>query len=152
MIQYGGGLTKKLSSQLQKAGNFAAKSMIGMKRRDSATEALLKLNMMPLANKRDVHLGVQVHKLHNQIGPKQLTDDYSGLTKRRHQYNTRNSARGDMSVIPHNTSRFEKSTIYRAISNWNSIPEHIRNIESTSSFKRTYQAHLLARFKTDACT
>ena len=43
-----GGLSKKLSNDLQKAGNFAAKSLLGMKKKDSATEALLRLDMMPL--------------------------------------------------------------------------------------------------------
>ena len=43
-----------LAKDLQKAGNFAAKSLLGSKKRDSATEALRKINMMPLAEKRKV--------------------------------------------------------------------------------------------------
>ena len=108
--------------------------------------------MMPIAEKRNVHLGVQVHKLLNNIGPKQLKEDYYNLTKRSHQHQTRNAARGDMAVIPHSTSRFERSTIYRAASLWNNIPEGIKKIENTSSFKRHYQAHLLKCFNNNAST
>ena len=142
-----GGLSKGLCSDLQKAENFAAKSLLGMKKKESATQALLKLNMMPLEDKRSVHLGVLVHKLNKNIGPRQLVDNYKGLIVRRHSYQTRMRTRGGMNSIQHSTSKFEKSTVQRAISTWNSIPDDIRKIDSTTTFKRHYQAHLLANFR-----
>ena len=142
-----GGMSKGLCADLQKAGNFAAKSLLGMRKKDSATEALIKLNMMPLEDKRTVHLGVFVHKLNQEKGPRQLVDNYKGLIRRNHSYQTRMKTRGVMNSIQHSTSKFEKSTLHRAISTWNSIPNNIRSIDSTSSFKRHYQAHLLAKFK-----
>ena len=142
-----GGMSKGLCADLQKVGNYAAKSLLGLKRKDSATDALLKLNMMPLKEKRSVHLGVLVHKLNKSSGPTQLIDNYKGLIESRHSYQTRTKTRGDMNSLQHGTSRFENSTISRAIFTWNSIPDEIRKIDSTSTFKRHYQAHLLAKFK-----
>ena len=142
-----GGMSKGLCANLQKTGNFAAKSLLGMKKKDSATEALIKLNMMPLEEKRSVHLGVLVHKLSKSTGPTQLIENYKGLIERRHTYQTRMRTRGEMNSLQHCTSQFEKSTISRAISTWNSIPDNIRKIDSTTTFKHHYQAHLLAKFK-----
>ena len=147
-----GGPSRKLSNDLQKAGNFAAKSLLGLKKKDSPTEALLRLNMMPLEHKRTVHLGVMVHKLHNHTGPKQMVDNYRSLMERAHRYPTRSSTRGDMTSLQHNSSRFERSTLQRAIRTWNAIPLDIRNIDSTATFKRNFQAHLLASYKEDART
>ena len=147
-----GGLSKKLTKDLQRTGNFAAKALLGKKKRDSATDALVKLNMMPLEDKRSVHLGVLVHKLNRNIGPKQLVENYKGLIDRGHSHQTRMASRRQMNQVQHSSSRFERSTIYRAVDTWNTIPDKIRQIESTSAFKRQYQAHLLSNFKMDART
>ena len=100
--------------------------------------------MMPLQEKRKVHLGVLVHKLRGEKGPTQLIDDYTRDASN-HQYQTRAKTRGDMITKTRNTVRFERSTIHRATETWNSIPEQIRNIDNTSNFKRTYQASFLAQ-------
>ena len=147
-----GGLSKGLSAELQKAGNFAAKSLLGLKKRASATDALVRLNMMPLDLKRNLHTGVLVHKLRKEVGPWQLVKEYGQQSKTHHQYQTRSRARGDMRTQTHNTSRFEKSTLQRATLTWNSIPEDIRNIDCTSTFKRKYQSHLLTGFIQNART
>ena len=144
------GTTTGLSRDLQKAGNFAARSLLGMKKRESATSALQKLNMMPLAEKRKVHLGVMTHKLVNSRGPTELTQAYQELTEVRHGHNTRSASRRDMRTLTHNTSRFNLSTKQRASKLWNTIPESIRTLESTSSFKRRFQGHLQDIFNHDS--
>ena len=143
-----GGLSKGLSMELQKAGNFAARSLLGLKKRASATFALVKLNMMPLEQKRMVHTGVLVHKIRKGTGPAYLLNEYGMQSTRGHQ--TRSKTRGDMKTLSHNTAKYERSTLQRATQTWNSIPVDIRNIENTSNFKRKYQGHLLNRFKQDA--
>ena len=142
-----GGLSKRATADLQKAGNFAAKSMLGQRKRASATEALNKLNMMPLEEKRRVHMGVFVHKLKHNIGPTKLVERYNNMVNSGHKHHTRFKARGDMMALSHNSSRFEKSTLMRAAQVWNGIPCHIRNLEGSSNFKRKYQAYLLDNFK-----
>ena len=147
-----GGMSKRLEENLQRTGNFAAKALLGMKKRDSAKDALIKLNMMPLKDKRSVHLGVLVHKLNKNIGPKQLIENYKGLIERTHSHQTRMASRGDMNHLQHRSGRFERSTIHRAANNWNTIPGDIRQIENSTSFKKSYQSHLLSKFQTDART
>ena len=100
-----GGASKTLTNDLQKTGNFAARTLLGMKKRESATEALNKLNMMPLERKREVHLGVITHKLLQGKGPKNLVSECQSLTKRQHSHNTRSTKKRDMSIISHRTSK-----------------------------------------------
>ena len=142
-----GGMSQRLNDDLQRTGNFAAKALLGMKKKDSAKDALLQLNMMPFKDKRSVHLGVLVHKLNKNIGPKELIQNYKGMIERTHSHQTRMASRGDMNHIQHRSSKFEKSTIHRALNTWNSIPDNIRQIDSTGAFKRSYQAHLLSIFQ-----
>ena len=123
--------------------------MLGLKKRASATSALVRLNLMPLEQKRMVHTGVLVHKLRKDIGPAILVQEYGSRSLQSHQYQTRSKSRGDMKALTHNTSKFEQSTLQRATRTWNSIPEDIQMVESTSSFKRQYQTHLLNQFQRD---
>ena len=66
------GTSKKWADNLQKTGNFAARSLLGLKKRESASSALSKLNMMTLDKKTKVHLGVMTHKLIQGKGPSGL--------------------------------------------------------------------------------
>ena len=146
------GTTNTLANDLQRAGNFAAKSLLGLKKRDSASSALKKLNMMPLAEKRKVHLGVMAHKFVQSRGPSELCTVYRNLTTRRHDHNTRSTSRKDMRTLTHRTSKFNRSTLQRATKLWNEIPQSIRKIENTSTFKIHFQKHLQQKFNLDAGT
>ena len=146
------GISKKLEYEIQKTGNFGARILLGEKKRSSATAGLIKLNMMPLCEKRKVHMGVFVHKILNQNGPKETTRRYGRLLERDHRYETRTVARGDLKALTHRTARYDASTLQRAVRCWNSIPFNIRQIDTTSNFKRTYQKFLMDNFKKDnAC-
>ena len=49
-------------NKIQQAQNYAAKSMLGLDKSTSSTQALKKLEMIPLADKRKVNLAVHVKK------------------------------------------------------------------------------------------
>ena len=144
-----GGANKTISNELQRTGNFAAKAMLGMKKKDSASEALQRLNMMTLDKKRDIHLGVLTHKLVQGKGPKELVSACKSLTNRKHHHFTRNSARQDMSSIQHRTVKSESSFTQRSIKCWNNIPLAIRNIDNTSNFKKSLQQFHMTKFKSN---
>ena len=137
------------SKALQKTGNYAARALLGWKKRSSATEALHQLNMMPLANKRTVHLGVFAHKIMQSNGPRDLTERYKKMFTKTHGHHTRQAARQDMKTLTRRTARFDSSTQCRAAQCWNSIPTDIRSIADTSSFKKRFQNFLLCKYKSD---
>ena len=143
------GTTKKNAMELQKSGNFAAKALIGAKKRSSARAALEKLNMMPLTEKRKVHLGVFIHNIINGNGPKDVVSRYKKLLDREHTHQTRAAARRDFIASAHRTSKYDDSVQQRAVKCWNGIPFTIRQIDNATSFKRTYQKYLLNKYKED---
>ena len=148
-----GGTSKKCAKDLQSAGNFAARALLGLKKRSSATAALKKLDMMPLSEKRTVHMGVFVHKIVNHNAPKSIINRYGKLLERDHKHGTRAASRGDMRTQAHRTSRFDNSTQQRAIKCWNNIPADLRNTDNTSTFKKNFQRLLLTSYKNDdACS
>ena len=136
---------KIYQKSLQSVANFGGKSLLGVKKNSSATDALNKLNMLPLKERRRVHMGVFVHKLSNGNGSTELMETFQRRTLRNHRYCTRAIERGDTATVAHNTTRSERGTVYRAFKNWNEIPPHVREIPNTSTFKKTYQKHLLSK-------
>ena len=143
------GISATQSRSLQKTANFAARAILGEKKNTSATQALQKLNMVPLSLKRDIHLGVFVHRLMNSNGPQDTVQRYNERIRRTHEHHTRAAAKADMTTITHNTTRFKSSTQHRAVRCWNSIPADLRVIPDASAFKRQYQAFLVQNFKRD---
>ena len=141
------GTSKKCANEIQKTGNFAARALLGLKKRSSATDALNKLGMMPLREKRKVHMGVFIHKIVNNNGPKEITKRYLCNMERSHNYETRTATRGDFKTLTHRTAKFDCSTMQRTTRCWNGIPSNIRQINSTTNFKRTYQSFLLNQYQ-----
>ena len=147
------GTSKKCANDLQSSGNFAARALLGLKKRSSATEALRRLDMMPLSEKRKVHVGVFIHKAIHDNAPKDITERYGRMLERGHSHDTRSVSRGDMATVAHRTARYDQSTQQRAVKCWNGLPVELRNMENTSTFKKTYQKLLLNCFKNEnACS
>ena len=105
--------------------------------------------MVPLSLKRNIHMGVFVHKIVNSNGPKEMVLRYNERLKTTHSHYTRATARADMKSMTHNTSRFKTSTQHRAIKCWNNIPINLRSIQDSSAFKKRYPSVLVDNFKND---
>ena len=140
------GTLVKHEKSLQRAANFGAKSLLGLKKTSSTTDALSKLQMLPLRERRKGHLGVFVHKLKSGEGSTELKETFRNRTLRNHRYCTRSAERGDTTTVAHSTARSERGTIHRAFKNWNGIPLQIRELQETKPFKKSYQRYLLSKF------
>jgi hypothetical protein len=133
-----GGCNSKNKNKLQRTQNAAIKSILGLKRLDSSTQALKKANLLTLDQKRKVHEGVYVHKA--------LAGKLPQITCQRYQQQQslkkHRSAEKQILTIPrHRTENYKNSPLYRTITTWNSIPHNIKTTE-TATFKNKYQAHL----------
>ena len=130
--------------KLQRTQNLAVKSILGMRKYDSATEALKKAKLLPLDIKQKIHEAVYIHKGLAQILPSPICDQYSQLKP---QVTSRRSTHQQLLNIPcHKTEKFKHSPLYRSIKIWNSIPLNIKQIENTSTFKRNLQQHFQKNF------
>ena len=122
--------------KLQCVQNFALKSILGMNKYDSATEALKKLKYLNLEEKRKIHEGVFAHKVLTGKMPKNITEDYKKLKS---YGNNRSAENGNLKIPKHKTTKYENSLLYRTVKTWNDTKANIRT-ETTSSFKKKLQA------------
>ena len=130
-----GGCGKVNSSKLQVVQNFAAKSITGHKKSDSATYSLQKLKFLNLQQRRNIHEAVFTHKSLQQLNPTNINNEYA---KQCPTSNTRKSLEGKLNLPIHYTSKYEHSPLYRTIKAWNSCPTEI-NSELPHIFKRNLQ-------------
>ena len=138
-----GGCSKSSASSLQKAQNFAARSILGKKKSYSASTALTELKFLNLEQRRTVHAAVFSHKSLLQKHPQNLNSTYKNQLS---TANTRSAANMKLTIPKHRTSRYERSPLYRSILAWNATPSSIP-IGNLNKHKNMYQQHLL---KTDS--
>ena len=131
-------------SKLQRTQNTAAKSILGLSKHASTTEALQKTRLLPLEEKWKIHEAVYAHKAITGNFPKAITRQY-------HQQQSlvanRSAGRKILKIPQHKTEHFKNSPIYRTIATWNSIPQEIKESETTTTFKNKYQAYKQQTFK-----
>ena len=127
------------ANSLQLAQNFAARSILGMKKSDSATTALKKLNFLNLKQRRLVHETVFAHKSILNAHPTTLNQIYQ---QQQSTANTRSATRGKLNVPKHRTSKYEDSPFYRTLTAWNAAPTELP-IGDVKKHKAAFQQLLI---------
>ena len=130
------------SNKLQQAQNFAAKSMLGISKYSSSTQALKKLELLPLCDKRKINTAVLTKKSLSGRAPDNLQQLYQ---KQIIHSDTRAATRGDLRYPKHRLQQYKQGPLYTSIKNWNTIPENLRNLNLTR-FKKDLQKHLTIQY------
>ena len=125
------GCQAKEKNTLQRTQNFAAKSMLGMRKYDSATKALKTLHLLTLEEKRQIHEAVYIKALAGQA-PTAVTREY---LKHLSLKENRSAYKGILNIPRHKTEHFKNSPLYRTIKVWNTIPPDIKSA-TTATFKQ----------------
>ena len=127
--------------KLQTVQNFALKSIIGMKKSDSSTEALKTLKYLNLEEKRRIHEAVFTYKIIEGEGkmPQNLTAEYSHLQA---CPNHRAATKGTLNIPIHKTTKFKSSVLYRTVKTWNDISGDMKK-KKQDSFKTSLQAEMI---------
>ena len=134
-----GGCGKVNAKKLQVVQNFAAKSITGNKKRDSATSSLKKLKFLTLEQRRFVHETVFTHKSLLNKHPENINTQYQNQLS---LGNTRQASNNKLIPPKHRTSRYEQSPLYRTITSWNRCP--IQQSSDINKHKQQLQKHLIA--------
>ena len=134
-----GGCGKKESLSLQRVQNFAAKSITGNRKYDSATESLRKLKFLNLQQRRAIHETVFVHKALQQKNTENINATYKEYIP---TTNTRFASQGKLKPPKHKTAKFERSPLYRSILSWNRCPNSIPT-DNIKHHKSQLQKHLI---------
>ena len=115
--------------------NFALKSILGMRKHDSATEALTTLNYLNLQEKRNIHQAVFAHKALTGRTPKSITAEYLKLLP---YEGRREAVKGNLNIPIHKKAKYEQSVLYRTVKAWYNTDPGIRNL-TTFKFKTELQ-------------
>ena len=134
--------SRKNIQKLQLAQNFAAKSMLGKSKRSSASSALKTLELIPLEQKRQIHLAVHVKKTLVGNTTENIQKMYLNQLSRD---NSRSAIRGDLTYPKHRSKQYSDGTFYTSLKIWNSIPLHLRD-NNLNNFKTELQKHYTKQY------
>ena len=133
------GCNVKDAESLQRVQNFAAKSVTGNRKYDSATESLQQLNLLNLKQRREIHSAVAMHKIISTKTPANLYDEYQAQCP---TSSTRYAENGNYIIPTHSTTQYKRSCLYRTIQAYNSAPNKCTTA-SSNTFKTNLQKHFL---------
>ena len=134
-----GGCGMRESQSLQRVQNFAAKSITGNRKYDSATKSLNQLKLLNLEQRRNVHETVFAHKALLKKSSANLNKDYERYTSKA---NTRQADKKILSIPIHKSTKYEKSPLYRTILSWNKCPKDLP-FDNLTQHKNLFQKHLV---------
>ena len=118
--------------------------MLGMKKYDSATTALKKLDLLPLAEKRKISIAVHVKKSLIAKAPNNIQNLFM---KQLSYEDTRAAARGDLNYPKHRTQQYQQGPLYTAIKIWNQTHIQLRD-NNITNFKTQLQKHMTKDYVT----
>ena len=129
-------------NKIQQAQNYAAKSMLGLCKSTSSTQALKKLEMIPLADKRKINLAIHVKKALEQKSPENIQNLY---LKQQSLQNNRATEKRILNFPKHNLQQYQEGTFYTSIKAWNAVPTHLKNTTLTT-FKKNLQTYTTKQY------
>ena len=142
------GCSVKARSNLQRNQNYAARALLGKKKRSSGTEALKRLKWLPLEKRRKLHTGVFAHKAVNGRSSRHAMCMVEDL-KPQHNYGTRSVRNNNLNSQVHTTKQLERAISFRLSKVWNSIPTTLKSCENANAMKNKWQGLLIDDFLTD---
>ena len=134
-----GGCSKQDSKSLQRIQNFAAKSITGNRKYDSASNSLRKLNLVNLEQRRQIHETVFIHKALLEKSTENINRQYKDHLS---TANTRQANSRKLTIPIHKTAKFESSPLYRTIKSWNNCPPNLP-YENIKQHKNMLQKYLI---------
>ena len=130
------------NNKIQQAQNFAAKSMLGISKRSSSSQALKKLELLPLAEKRKINVAVHVKKSLTGKAPENIQQLYM---KQISYEDSRAAIRGDLRYPKHKLAQYQQGPLYTSIKTWNSTPLHLRD-NNLTNFKKEMQNDMTKQY------
>lgn len=129
------GLNSELCAKLQRSQNACIRFIFDIPLYDHVSPAFLRLSWLRLNARRVFHCVSLLHRLLQTNSPKYLSNAFHPLAST-NCLSTRSLSSSLLSIPHHRTEMYSKSFIVSTIRAWNLIPAEIRDIESTSLFKR----------------
>ena len=134
--------SKTAIKPLQVILNRAIRFIFGINKRTHITPYQKKLHILPIIFRIKFKLCLIAYRIFNQIAPSYLSDDFTTFEPTT-SINLRIGRGRDMSMFKVDRITTTKAeTLKQNIKKeWNSLPLHLRNIKSISTFKKNIKAH-----------
>lgn len=140
-----GNSSENLLGDLEKLQKRAARLILNEKLdKENTTRSYVlfsKLKWMPLKDRIAYHRSIQMFKCLNKISDQGMSELFE-FNRNIHRHNTRAAANHDLFVSHQNVRSFS----HLGATTWNSIPVHIRNSKTLTSFKNLYLNNFFANF------
>ncbi|CAB4042409.1 Hypothetical predicted protein, partial [Paramuricea clavata] len=122
-----------------------AKQQLGneSKAGNHVTPILQQLAWLPVECVLKLRDAVTTYKCLKGLAPSYLCDKFQ-MRSKIHSVNTRNKDKLDIPL--YNSASGQRTFHYRAVSIWNELPNHIKDIDTLNRFKIEYKRHLLHGF------
>ncbi|XP_041959638.1 uncharacterized protein LOC121718626 [Alosa sapidissima] len=134
------GIPQKSLHHLQIIQNSAARIVTGTKSTGHITPVLLQLHWLPVTQRVQFKILLLTYKALHNLAPNYITDLLESYTPSR---SLRSSSAGLLKVPKMNLSTMgERAFSHTAPKLWNSLPNNIRQCESTAQFKKELKTYL----------
>ena len=122
--------------RLQRVLNACVRFIFNLRKSDHVTNYAKQCHFLPVKYRIRFKSCVTVFKMANECAPEYLSPFV--------QYNlpARDNLRSNNDVLIFKLPRCEKSIKYKMISDWNTLPAHLRYITSLEDFKANLKTHL----------
>ena len=138
------GMTKKLKSKYQRIQNMCAKLVLNKKKCDSATKCLQELHWLPIKQRIQHKILLMTHKALSGQAPRYIQELIKIKTCCRQ---LRSGHSGRLLCIPsiQRQTFTSRSFSYAAPILWNPLPQHLRDENSTPTFKKQLKTYLFKK-------
>ena len=138
------GMTKKLKSKYQRNQNMCAKLVLNKKKYDSATKCLQELHWLPIKQRIHHKILLMTHKALSGQAPKYIQELIKIKTPCR-QLRSGHSGRLLCTPSIQRQTFASRSFSYAAPVLWNALPQHLRDENSTPTFKKQLKTYLFKK-------
>ena len=116
--------------------------MTGESKYSSATQALKKLELIPLSEKRKINEAVLVKKSLAGKAPSNIQLMYNNQKSKKA---TRAAQRDTLNLPKHKLNQYQQGPFYSSLKTWNTIPYNLRE-NDLSHFKSRLQRHVTTEY------
>ena len=116
--------------------------MLGISKYSSSSQALKKLELIPLYEKRKINEAVHVKKSLIGKSPENIQKLYISQIS---YEDSRAAIRGDLKYPKHKLQQYQQGPFYSSIKTWNTIPLNVRD-HNHGNFKQQFQKFLTEKF------
>jgi len=140
------GLPSSSLAPLQRVMNAAARFVANIGPRDHITDVMYQLHWLPIGQRITYKLCTVMHSAAYNITPEYITDILLPVSDVAGRSHLRSASNGDYVIPRTRTSVGSRAFSVAGPTAWNNLPQTLRDIESTDTFKKHLKTFLFRSY------